>query len=63
MTFLLTRDGDNWFYEAAQNTKVNRQVREPADHAGSSLRKGPRGRLLALGGRAGMSAFTGSLGG
>jgi uncharacterized protein (TIGR02246 family) len=27
MTFLLTRDGDNWFYEAVQNTEINRQVR------------------------------------
>jgi len=27
MTFTLTRDGDNWLYEAVQNTEVNRPVR------------------------------------
>jgi len=27
MTFTLTRDGDNWLYEAVQNTEINRTVR------------------------------------
>jgi uncharacterized protein (TIGR02246 family) len=27
MTFTLTRDGDNWLYEAVQNTEINRPVR------------------------------------
>jgi uncharacterized protein (TIGR02246 family) len=27
MTFTLTRHGDNWLYEAAQNTEINRSVR------------------------------------
>lgn len=27
MTFTLTRDGDNWLYQAVQNTEINRPVR------------------------------------
>src|SRR5262245_54738886 len=27
MTFTIIRDGDNWLYEAVQNTEINRQVR------------------------------------
>ena len=27
MTFTLTRDGDDWLYEAVQNTEINRPVR------------------------------------
>jgi len=27
MTFTLTRNGDSWFYEAVQNTEINRTVR------------------------------------
>jgi hypothetical protein len=27
MTFTIIRDGDNWLYEAVQNTEINRPVR------------------------------------